>query len=599
MTGVFMTPPNSPEHCSDFCGFTDDEDDDDTVSCSEFCGFTEEEQDLLGGKNYNRLSRDSGVGVDVNNLTPDKEPLEIIFERNEATEADIENCKRNINFDQEPKETAESLLKHLSAEIRDALTIELNNTEENVDKSLENQVETSEANTQSEENVCTEKSTESMGDTSGENCEENTENTNPNASQQTENLSTGETSSINNTEGTDVMCTESTTTNTESQDTQATENLSSDGQIQVSLEQTTEALESSKSIENIENTNDKQDSNAKPSCDKNIDNEDSNHFADSENCDPEDDIMLDLNTQGTKTKVSTSCIFYCYPKSSNVEHMYLFQIQQWHEHLQPILAKSRERHHFDVFQLGTEIIETVQSRRNSKDQLPSNESSSSDKPSASFHNIMEDKDHSYVSRYFLSTLLLANQSNIEISINNKSSEKPTSWKDLNLKLLSTKRHTVAIEDNIGMIDNKTKSSDSKAKSKTTPIKTPAQTTKTNKEDMEYTEDDNDEGNEPFVKLQNIKKSVKKSSLKRVNDNATSTPYVKKKSSLATIQSVEIIPASLTPLNIRPSTSQQAKSNEFFHVNLNEVRTLQPIEKVQKINDDLDSGIFSIDDISTS
>lgn len=279
--------------------------------------------------------------------------------------------------------------------------------------------------------------------------------------------------------------------------------------------------------------------------------------------------------------------------------MYLFQIQQWHEHLQPILAKSRERHHFDVFQLGTEIIETVQSRSNSKDQLALNESSSNDKPSTSFHNIMENKDHSYVSRYFLSTLLLANQNNIEISINNKSSEKPTSWKDLNLKLLSTKRHTVAIEDNIGMMDNKIKSSDSKAKSKTTPIQMPAQTTKTTKEDIEYNEDDNNEDNKPLAKLQNIKKSVKKSSLKRVNDNATSTPYVKKKSSLAIIQSVDIIPAPLTPLNIIPSTSQQARSDELLHVNLNEVRTLQPIEKVQKRNDDLDSGFFSIDDISTS
>lgn len=312
MTGIFMTPPNSPGHCSDFYGFTDDEDDDDTISCSEFCGFTEEEQDLLSAKITNRLSRDSGVGVDVNNLTPDKEPLEIIFERSEAAEAHIENCNKNINFDQEPKEITDFLLKQLPAEIRDALTIELNNTEGNVDKSSESQVETSNINTEGEENVCTEKSTESMGDTCGDNSEKNTEvhdteNTNPDASQQTETLLTGEINSVHNTEGTDVMCTENTTINTESQGTQATENLSNDEKIQGSSEQTAEALESAKSVENIEHTSDKQDSNAKPSCDMTIDNEDSNHFIDCENCDSEDDSMLDLNTQGTKTKVNTLC----------------------------------------------------------------------------------------------------------------------------------------------------------------------------------------------------------------------------------------------------------------------------------------------------
>lgn len=264
--------------------------------------------------------------------------------------------------------------------------------------------------------------------------------------------------------------------------------------------------------------------------------------------------------------------------------------------MQPILAKSRERHHFDVFQLGTEIIETVQSRRNSEDQMASNDSTTS------FHNIMEDKDHSYVSRYFLSTLLLANQSNIEISINNKSSEKPSSWQDINLKLLSTKRHTVAIEDNIGMINNnKSKANDdSKTKSKATQIKSSNQKFNNNKMNVEY-KDDCSEDDEPLLKLQTIGKSLKKSSLKRCNDNAssTSTPFMKKKSSLAIIQSVEVIPASLISLNTMAGTSQQAKSQESIHVNLNAVQTLQPIEKVQKRNNDLDSGIFSIDDVSST
>ncbi|XP_020715289.1 uncharacterized protein LOC101453998 isoform X3 [Ceratitis capitata] len=117
------------------------------------------------------------------------------------------------------------------------------------------------------------------------------------------------------------------------------------------------------------------------------------------------------------------------------------KIQKWHEYLQPILAKARDRHHFDVFKLGTEIINDIQ------------------KPitfgtSITFQDVMTKKEESYVSRYFLSTLLLANQNNIKIAVKNKCTDKPSAWSDINLDLLDTKRHTVAIEDNIGIINSK-------------------------------------------------------------------------------------------------------------------------------------------------
>ncbi|XP_014098633.2 uncharacterized protein Cap-H2 isoform X2 [Bactrocera oleae] len=122
------------------------------------------------------------------------------------------------------------------------------------------------------------------------------------------------------------------------------------------------------------------------------------------------------------------------------------KIQKWHEYLQPILSKARDRHHFDVFQLGTDIMNELQ-----KPEAPKNPVKAS---SITFQDMMVNKDESYVSRYFLSTLLLANQNNIKIDVFEKCSEKPSAWSDIKLTLLNTKRHTVAIEDNIGIIHSK-------------------------------------------------------------------------------------------------------------------------------------------------
>lgn len=289
------------------------------------------------------------------------------------------------------------------------------------------------------------------------------------------------------------------------------------------------------------------------------------------------------------------------------------------------MAKSRERHHFDVFKLGTEIIDTVQNKTLTT-QEPANEFTSPSippsKPETSFHDIMDNKDQSYVSRYFLSTLLLANQGNIEISINNKSSEKPSSWHDIQLKLLSTKRHTVAIEDNIGMIDNKKQTTAAANKDKSSKEK--------NRNSTPQFPEDNEEDEEPLIKLQNSTKSPKRSknSTKRSSNN--NSPIAEKKSKQITfptttettsrhnklpnlIESVQIIkaPAPQTATQLtnvmdiimeKPCTSQQAQqflTPTVFNVNIDAVKTLKPIEKVQKRSDDYDSGIFSIDDMSTS
>ncbi|XP_065371224.1 uncharacterized protein Cap-H2 [Calliphora vicina] len=620
MSGVCMSPPYSPGHSSDFCGFSDNEDDDDSDSCAEFCGFTEEEQETLIIKHVCRLSRDSGVGVDVNNLTPEKETLEIIFEEVETSA--VENCKRIINLDETPnncEQSTESLLNQLPDEIREVLTTELEgnnetpengNKEPNTEASCSETIEESEKlqtqssmdnsecvttensatnNTQESDMVLTENSTEtqictegSAQSTESQDCtEESALSTEPLTNTQDSNMVLTENST--ETPACSAECPESTEPESQQKATDVCGNeIPKDSDIETPCDKSSKSDESKKSAEELLKEKLDLANNSMAECDNDdiMENDD----------DSDDDEMLNLETQGIKTK-----------------------IQQWHEHLQPILAKSRERHHFDVFKLGSEIIETVQTVTDSNEEsanVSKSSSTSSNRPAASFHDIMDSKDNSYVSRYFLSTLLLANQSNIEISIDNKSSEKPSSWHDIHLKLLSTKRHTVAIEDNIGMIDNKQKASDNKAKLKTKekPIMGKIQEVVDEEED------------EPLIKLQSSKKATKKSktSLKRNSDNAitsliaekkpkeitTTTPAISRHNELPhLIEDVQIItpPAAVSDINMMPCTSRQAQyiNTALFNVNINKIQTLQPIEKVQKRSDDHDSGIFSIDEMTTS
>uniref|UniRef100_A0A1A9WGY1 Condensin-2 complex subunit H2 C-terminal domain-containing protein n=1 Tax=Glossina brevipalpis TaxID=37001 RepID=A0A1A9WGY1_9MUSC len=199
------------------------------------------------------------------------------------------------------------------------------------------------------------------------------------------------------------------------------------------------------------------------------------------------------------------------------------KIQQWHDNLRPILAKSRDRHHFDVFQLGTEIIETIQSREADEtfEDAESSYRSSSSLKSATFMDIMREKDKSYVSRYFLSTLLLVNQNNIELSLKNKSSEKPTHWNDLYMKLKSTKRYTVAMEDNIGMIttgntDANESLNDTKNAATSTSIE------KNNKESQERKPQKRISNGDKmsYSKMRNLQR-LEKDSLEELNSSPTS------------------------------------------------------------------------------
>lgn len=276
------------------------------------------------------------------------------------------------------------------------------------------------------------------------------------------------------------------------------------------------------------------------------------------------------------------------------------------------MAKSRERHHFDVFHIGTEIIETIKSEEKTEKCQP---------VTATFSDVMDNKDKSYVSRYFLSTLLLANQSNINIKVENKSSEIPSSWSDIQLKLLSTKRHTVAIEDNIGMISNKKRKSTKAEEAIEEEDKAKKKKTKHRVDNGDNADSDSSaEDSEPLVNLQTIIKNTKKSPTKRpvhckdLNDvvaakkfaagaplHNSPQPINNSANSNEILITSQILLPPIDVSHMMPSTSKKAAITqpESYEVNLNNIRMLQPIPKLDRQGDDLDSGIFSVGEMSTS
>ncbi|XP_073843094.1 uncharacterized protein isoform X2 [Musca autumnalis] len=473
MSGIIDTPPNSPGHNSEFCGFTDSE--------SEFFGFTEDEQHKLVVSPH-RLSRDSGVGVDASILTPEKEPLETIFEEN--LPADVNSCKLNLNS---ALETTEEILSDLPDAIRTALEaeMEIGTAEENNKESADGKEVATADETEERQGVEGEKPT-AVDDTEIATADENKElqdgeiekptssgeSAEPNKLQlegeskespEAESLEKPNEESGTN-EGNNADCVNhdvSSPPNDENAENQK-ESLEINSDPVVTTLNESEGIQVQDENDGCINTPGDESETAVPVLKQNIDCDESQ----------QDSALLDLDLQGTKTK-----------------------IQQWHEHLRPILAKSRERHHFDVFQLGTEIIDTIQSTNNHTNEPYA----ISGKPEASFDDIMDNKDRSYVSRYFLSTLLLANQSNVNIKVENKTSERPSAWSDIKLKLLSTKRHTVAIEDNIGMItSSKRKQTAAEEAEESQQLKKKKVKSKKEEDVQESLHDEDDD--EPLVKL---------------------------------------------------------------------------------------------------
>ena len=99
------------------------------------------------------------------------------------------------------------------------------------------------------------------------------------------------------------------------------------------------------------------------------------------------------------------------------------RVAKWHESIGPRLDAVEKRGHFDIHQYGSKILE----------YFPDGMA----KTTIKFNDVARGKEREEVSRYFLSSLMLANTYNVELS--NTTSE-PLVMDQVELTLLSTKRH---------------------------------------------------------------------------------------------------------------------------------------------------------------
>jgi len=107
------------------------------------------------------------------------------------------------------------------------------------------------------------------------------------------------------------------------------------------------------------------------------------------------------------------------------------RVAEWHESLQPILAKSEERSKFDVQVYGSKIL----------DLFPKDE----EFPVRKFQDIVKGQPKEEICRYFLSSLMLANTYNVEIV---RTNSEDLSKDCMELKLLSRVRHHEELDDNL-------------------------------------------------------------------------------------------------------------------------------------------------------
>lgn len=98
-----------------------------------------------------------------------------------------------------------------------------------------------------------------------------------------------------------------------------------------------------------------------------------------------------------------------------------------------------------MFDIGSEIIECIH-RDNNTEKINTSNAQVEENCKTSLEVIMNNKDKSHVSRYFLSTLLLVNQSNVKLSVPSSNGELPIAWKNIKMELISTVRHKVDFAD---------------------------------------------------------------------------------------------------------------------------------------------------------
>ncbi|XP_050068362.1 uncharacterized protein LOC126556866 [Anopheles maculipalpis] len=109
------------------------------------------------------------------------------------------------------------------------------------------------------------------------------------------------------------------------------------------------------------------------------------------------------------------------------------KVSQWHRKLKPILIESEKRNHFDIHAYGTEIIETFDP------SVPLGAES------ITLERVLQNKPPHSTARFFLSVLMLANTNNVHISNKNQDALRLSSTAEIELRLLSRKRHHKELE----------------------------------------------------------------------------------------------------------------------------------------------------------
>jgi len=112
------------------------------------------------------------------------------------------------------------------------------------------------------------------------------------------------------------------------------------------------------------------------------------------------------------------------------------RVDEWHQKIAPKLEAAEERSSFDIHEYGTKILNTFNGEIGSKKQ---------------FAEIVAGEPREEVARYFLSSLMLANQYNVEIS---ESEAGDLNTDCVQLQLLSLTRHHEEMDDNIRQTSKK-------------------------------------------------------------------------------------------------------------------------------------------------
>lgn len=125
------------------------------------------------------------------------------------------------------------------------------------------------------------------------------------------------------------------------------------------------------------------------------------------------------------------------------------KVNRWHQNLKPVLKEAQERGHFEIHEYGSKVLDSFKS----------------DGTECSFADVMEDKPRNSIARFFLSTLMLVNTGNIEMTSLNNDPQRITKPEELKLKLKNRTR----LHETLEHIEEALPSSSSSRKRQGSPV----------------------------------------------------------------------------------------------------------------------------------